>query len=73
MNKLSIEECNLLESRIIAICKQTKQDFVNIDINQITKNINFVYNSNYIIDDINYILGYLYEKQFNYKQEEYVL
>lgn len=63
MINLTNEDINLLESRIIAVCKQTNTDFT-INSNQLVKNINLVYNTNYSLKEVNYVLGFIYEQQF---------
>lgn len=69
LNKENIEECNLLEERIINICKQSNKHFSDIKNKQITDNINLVYSTNYIESDINYILGFIYENTFYYSKQ----
>jgi hypothetical protein len=71
LNKQNVEDCNLLEERIILVCNQIQEHIFNIESERIVKNINFVFDTCYTLEDVNYILGFIYEKQFYKEKEEY--
>ncbi len=58
------EEMNILELEIIETCKQFNHDLF-VESSRLTTEINMLYNKNYKVEDINLVLGYLFEKQYN--------
>lgn len=65
MNK-SNEQMNILELEIIETCRQFNHDLF-IDSSKLTTEINMLYDKNYKVEDINLVLGYLFEKHCNYE------
>jgi hypothetical protein len=70
-NNLTPNDISIIESEIIEACKHTNSNFVSIDTNQLTKNINYMFGKNYSVETINYVLGFIYEKQFYYNHAIY--
>jgi hypothetical protein len=56
---------NILYERVLLVLKHKNQHFSD-DIKQITGNVNLVFNTNYTEDEVNVVIGKIYEEQFNY-------
>jgi hypothetical protein len=56
---------NTLYERVLLVLKHKNQHFSD-DIKQITGNVNLVFNTNYTEDEVNVVIGKIYEEQFNY-------
>jgi hypothetical protein len=64
------EEYNLLTQRIIETCKHADYDFtVNSKI--LTGNINLIFNTAYTQEEVDFVLGGIYETQFYYEKVNY--
>lgn len=57
----------ILKSRVIETCKFLDTDFT-ADIGRIRANVNYIFNTNYSVEDISYIIGELYEIEFFHNQ-----
>lgn len=57
----------ILKSRVIETCKFLDTDFT-ADIGKIRVNVNYIFNTNYSVEDISYIIGELYEIEFFHNQ-----
>lgn len=67
ISSLSYNDKELLKSRVIETCKFLDADF-SADIERIRSNVNYIFNTNYSIDDVSYIIGEIYEIEFFYNQ-----
>jgi len=65
-----INYLNLLEERVKQILKHYNNDFTAITAKQLCGNINMVFSTNYTEEDVNTILGWLYEERFFYENME---
>jgi hypothetical protein len=65
---LSHNDLTLLESRIIEACKHIDTDFT-ADTERIRLNVNILFDANYGIEEVSYVIGTIYEKQFYHNQE----
>lgn len=65
MNNCNNEQMNILELEIIETCKQFNHDLF-IESSKLTTEINMLYGKQYKVEDINLVLGYLFEKQYSY-------
>jgi len=68
-NHLTTNDIETIKSRIIETCKHIDTDFT-INTQQLTKQINYLFNCSYSTEDVNYVLGFLYEEQFYYNLQE---
>ena len=66
---LSPEDYSLLKTRIVETCKYSNGDFTD-STKQLTDNINFVFKESYTTEQVNYVLGCLYEVAFYHGQPE---
>lgn len=64
MNNYNKEQMNILELEIIETCKQFNHDLF-VESSKLTTEINMLYGKNYKVEDINLVLGFLFEKQFS--------
>jgi len=65
LNRNNIIECNLLEIRIKEVMKITNKESAK----EITALINYYFDTSYIEEDVNFIMGTIYEKEFYYKTQ----
>ena len=65
-----IEEITLLSERIKNVSNQVNKPFTHISSKDILDNLNIIYGTKYTIEDINYVLGFIYEKEFNHHKLE---
>lgn len=61
---------DLLKNRIESILKQKDENFVDVDNEQLTNNINMTYNTSYTNEEVNEVIGLLYEEQFYYEHSK---
>lgn len=60
----------LLKDRIISVLQQKDENFVDVDNEQLTNNINLIYSTSYTQDEVNKVIGLLYEEQFYYEHSK---
>lgn len=72
MSNYNNEQMTALELEIIETCKQFNHDLY-VDSSKLTIEINMLYNKQYKVEDINLVLGYLFEKQCNYVEEKQLI
>lgn len=60
----------LLKDRIISVLQQKDENFVDVDNEQLTNNINLIYNTSYTQDEVNKVIGLIYEEQFYYEHSK---
>ena len=66
-NNLTSNDVEIIKNEIIEACKHNKTDFT-INTEQLVKNINNLFGKNYSIETVSYVLGFLYEEQFYYRE-----
>lgn len=68
-DKLDENTVRTTQNRIIETCKHIDVPFVEIEVSSLVKNLNYIFNCNYLKEDIVYVLGLIYEKEFYFKGE----
>lgn len=68
-HNLNEDDVRVIKSRIIEVCKHVDISFVEIKVSNLVGNLNYIFNCQYSIEDITYVLGLLYEQEFYYKGE----
>jgi hypothetical protein len=64
-NSLTANDIQIIKSRIIETCKHKDIDFTE-NLEYLTQNVNFLFDTNYNVNDISYVVGFIYEEQFYY-------
>jgi hypothetical protein len=52
------------------MCKLFDISFVDADSERIRQNINMVFSTGYTLEEVNYVIGLMYEEQFYYKNKQ---
>jgi hypothetical protein len=64
-NSLTANDIQIIKSRIIETCKHKDIDFTE-NLEYLTQSVNFLFDTNYNVNDISYVVGFIYEEQFYY-------